>query len=292
MSDEEVTVEQIDRPPGSAEIENSSTPPVGQNGRTWISQASGFTYRTLRDVSRSWTVLAVAIGLPPIMYLLVTVTREFDPITKATFAIGIAVLGAMIASLTVFGSQLAVDLEADRFIAYRSMAVRPSADFAGRVAAGLLVAALALAFGLGVGILDGAPVGVISAASVAVSVTAFIALSLVFMAIAVPIVVAANNEQYAQFALSLIAVFGFMLSGYNGMLPSVAVFGESIVELLPNVLATRAIAARLVTAENMASVGFLGETGRLVPLVVYSVVAATFGVLLTRWQLYDKGIRQ
>lgn len=290
MSDNDATVNRLETTSRAVGMEDRSS--VKQKGRIWVAQASGFTYRTLRDVSRSWSVLAVAIGLPPIMYLLVTATRSFDPTTKGLFAVGIAVLGAMIASLTVFGSQLAVDLETDRFIAYRSMAVRPSADFAGRVVAGLVVAALALVFGLGVGVLDGAPVGVTGVLPVAVSLAAFLGLSVVFMAVAVPIVVAANNEQYAQFVLSLVAVFGFMLTGYNGMLSSVAVLNESMVGLLPNVLATRTIAVQLVTSENIASVGFAVERGRLVPLAVYSVGAAVLGVLLTRWQLYDRGVRR
>lgn len=290
MGDSDATATRLETTSSAVEVNDRSS--VKRQGRVWVAQASGFAYRTLRDVSRSWSVLAVAVGLPPIMYLLVTATRSFDPTTKGLFAVGIAVLGAMIASLTVFGSQLAVDLEADRFVAYRSMAVRPSADFAGRVAAGLVVAALALGFGLGVGVLDGAPVGVAGVLPVAVSLAAFLGLSVVFMAVAVPIVVAANNEQYAQFVLSLVAVFGFMLTGYNGMLTSVAVLDESVVGLLPNVLATRTIAAQLVTSENIASVGFAAERSRLVPLAVYSVGAAVFGVLLTRWQLYDRRLRR
>jgi ABC-2 type transport system permease protein len=182
-------------------------------------------------------------------------------------------------------------LEADRFVAYRSMAVHPSADFAGRVVAGLVVAALALIVGLGVGVLDSAPISVTGVLPVVVSLAAFLGLSVVFMAVAVPIVVAANNEQYAQFVLSLVAVFAFMLTGYNGMLSSVAVLSESISGFLPNVLATRTIAVQLVTSENITRVGFTVERGRLVPLVVYSIAAALLGVLLTRWQLYDRGIR-
>lgn len=290
MSDSDATVNRLETPSTAVETEDRSS--VKQKSRIWVAQASGFTYRTLRDVSRSWSVLAVAVGLPPIMYLLVSATRSFDPTTKGLFAVGIAVLGAMIASLTVFGSQLAVDLETDRFIAYRSMAVRPSADFAGRVAAGLVVAALALVFGLGVGVLDGAPVGVTGVLPVVVSLAAFLGLSVVSMAVAVPIVVAANNEQYAQFVLSLVAVFGFMLTGYNGMLSSVAVLTEPMVGALPNVLATRTMAVQLVTTENIASVGFVADYGRLVPLAVYSVGAAVLGVLLTRWQLYDRRIRR
>jgi len=171
------------------------------------------------------------------------------------------------------------------------MAVHPSADFAGRVVAGLVVAALALIVGLGVGVLDSAPISVTGVLPVVVSLAAFLGLSVVFMAVAVPIVVAANNEQYAQFVLSLVAVFAFMLTGYNGMLSSVAVLSESISGFLPNVLATRTIAVQLVTSENITRVGFTVERGRLVPLVVYSIAAALLGVLLTRWQLYDRGIR-
>ncbi len=271
-----------------AEADDRSPQSVRRSGRIWVRQASGFTYRTLRDVSRSWTVLAMAIGFPPVMYLLVTATRDLDSVTKGLLAGGIAVLGAMIASLTIFGSQLAVDLEADRFAAYRSMAVYPSADFAGRVAAGLIIAALALCFGLGVSVLDGAPVGVGGVLSVAVSAAGFVILSVVCMAVAVPIVVAANNEQYAQFTLSLVAVFGFMLTGYNGMLMEVAILDGSIARLLPNVLATRAMTAQLVTTEGVAGSGFV-PGGRLVPLLAYGVCATAFGVFITRWQLYDEG---
>lgn len=289
MSDSDAKVASLEKTSTETKMEDRSS--IEKQARIWVAQASGFTYHTLRDVSRSWSVLAVAVGLPPIMYLLVTATRSFDPTTKGLFAVGIAVLGAMIASLTVFGSQLAVDLEADRFVAYRSMAVRPSADFAGRVVAGLVVAALALVVGLGVGVLDSAPISVTGVLPVVVSLAAFLGLSVVFMAVAVPIVVAANNEQYAQFVLSLVAVFAFMLTGYNGMLSSVAVLSESISGFLPNVLATRTIAVQLVTSENITRVGFAAERGRLQPLVAYSIGAALLGVLLTRWQLYDKGIR-
>ena len=291
MRDSDATIDRAGTSPDTSNQSRRWVPSVGRSSRVWASQASGFAYRTLRDVSRSWSVLAVAIGLPPVMYLLVTATRQFDPATKGLFAVGIAVLGAMIASLTTFGSQLAVDLETDRFVAYRSMAVRPSADFAGRVVAGLVVAALALVFGLGVGVLDGAPLAVTGAWSAAASTVAFLGLSVVFMAVAVPVVVAANDEQYAQFVLSLVAVFGFMLTGYNGMMPSVGVLDGSISGLLPNVLGTRTIASQLVTTDGATAIGFFEESGRLAPLVGYGIVAGTVGVLLTRWQLYDRGMR-
>ena len=290
MTDGGVAVNDVGSDSEDVATGKSTAAPVERTGSVWASQAAGFTYRTLRDVARSWTVLGVAVGLPPVMYLLVTATREFDPTTKGLFAVGIAVLGAMIASLTVFGSQLAVDLEDDRFLAYRSMSVSPSADLAGRMMAGMMVAALALVFGLAVGILDGAPLGVGGVVPAVVSVTAFLGLSVVFMAAAIPIVVAANNEQYAQFALSLVAVFGFMLTGYNGMLPSVAILEESMVQLFPNALATRAIAVQLVTVEGMANVEFAGAESRLVTLAGYSVGAAVVGVLLARSQLYDRGL--
>ncbi|WP_162224273.1 hypothetical protein [Halorussus salinus] len=290
MSDRGTRVEDVGASSEELPSSECAAPPVERAGTVWVAQAAGFAYRTLRDVSRSWTVLGVAIGLPPMMYLLVTATRSFDPTTKGLFAVGIAALGAMIASLTVFGSQLAVDLEADRFRAYRSMAVSPSADLAGRMAASSTVAALALIFGLAVGILDGAPLGVGSVVQAATVVAALLGLSVVLMTAAIPIVVAANNEQYAQFALSLVAVFGFMLTGYNGMLPSVAILDQSVVQLFPNVLATRAMAVRLVTVEGVSAIDFVGTAGRLATLAVYSAGTAAVGTALARWQLYDKEV--
>lgn len=290
MNDGGGAVEDVGSASSESRTESRTATPAESTRGVWVEQAAGFTYRTLRDVARSWTVLGVAVGLPPTMYLLVTATREFGPATKGLFAVGIAVLGAMIASLTVFGSQLAVDLESDRFLAYRSMSVRPSADLAGRMAAGLAVAALALGFGLAVGLLDGAPLGVAGVVPAVVSVAAFVGLSVVFMTAAIPIVAAANNEQYAQFALSLVAVFAFMLTGYNGVMPSIAILDESVVQLFPNALATRAMATRLVTVEGALGVEFAGTTNRLATLAGYGVVAGVAGVLLARWQLYDRGL--
>lgn len=290
MNDGGATVDDAESAPSESRTDSRTATPVEPVRGVWLGQASAFTYRTLRDVARSWTVLGVAVGLPPTMYLLVTATREFDPATKGLFAVGIAVLGAMIASLTVFGSQLALDLEDDRFLAYRSLAVRPSADLAGRMAAGLAVAALALAFGLAVGVLDGAPIGVGGVVPAVVSLAAFLGLSVVFMAAAIPVVAAANNEQYAQFALSLIAVFAFMLTGYNGVMPSIAILDESVVQFAPNALATRAMATRLVAVEGALGVEFAGTANRLVPLAGYGVGAAAVGALLARWQLYDRGL--
>jgi ABC-2 type transport system permease protein len=269
--------------------EVSEAPSLADGDRgltTWFTQASAFTYRTLRDVSRSWTILGIAVGLPPVMYLLVTATREFSPTTKGLLTVGIAVLGAMIASLTVLGSQLAVDADADRFHAYRSMGVAPSADFAGRMVAGVVVAALALGVGLAVGALDGAPIGVSGVVPAVVTVGAFLGVTVVFASAAVPVTLAANDEQYAQFALSLIAVFAFVLSGYNGIMPSVAAFDESIVGLLPNALGTRAIALQLVTTDGVTIVQ---TDGWGVLLAGCGIAVAVVAALLVRTSWYDKG---
>jgi ABC-2 type transport system permease protein len=220
------------------------------------------------------------------MYLLVTATREFSPTTKGLLTVGIAVLGAMIASLTVLGSQLAVDADADRFHAYRSMGVAPSADFAGRMVAGVVVAALALGVGLAVGALDGAPIGVSGVVPAVVTVGAFLGVTVVFASAAVPVTLAANDEQYAQFALSLIAVFAFVLSGYNGIMPSVAAFDESIVGLLPNALGTRAIALQLVTTDGVTIVQ---TDGWGVLLAGCGIAVAVVAALLVRTSWYDKG---
>ncbi|MEZ3144192.1 ABC transporter permease [Halobaculum sp. MBLA0143] len=253
----------------------------------WLDQVGAFAYRTTRDVSRSWTVLGVAVGLPPVMYLLLTATREFPPTQKGLFAVGIAVLGATIASLTVFGSQLAVDADDRRFHAYRSMAVSPSADVVGRMLAGVGVAAVSLLVGLLVGVATGAPIGVAGVVPAVTAFGGFVGVSVVFASLAVPVVVAANDEQYAQFALSLIAVFAFMLTGYNGIVPSVAVLDEAVVRLLPNTLGTRAMALQLVTTDG---VEITQTDGWPALLAGYALAATGVAVALVRRGLYDRGV--
>lgn len=262
---------------------------VSEEGRAtvWVNQVGAFAYRTVRDVSRSWTVLGVAVGLPAVMYLLLTATREFSPTQKGILTVGIAVLGAMIASLTVFGSQLAVDADDERFQAYRAMVVSPSADLVGRMVAAVGVAAVSLLVGLSVGVASGAPLGISGVAPALAAFGGFVGVSVVFASAAVPVIMAANDEQYAQFALSLIAVFAFMLTGYNGVLPSVAVLDESIVRLLPNTLATRTMVLQFVTTDG---VGITQTDGWRVLLAGYGVVSTGAAVALVKVGLYDRGV--
>ena len=253
----------------------------------WIDQAGAFAVRTVRDVARSWTVLGTAVGLPAVMYLLLTATGDFSPTRTGTFAVGIAVLGAMISSLTVFGSQLAVDAEDKRFHAYRAMVVSPSADVVGRMVAAVGVAGVSLSVALLVGVASGAPIGVDGVVPALAAFGGLVGVSVVFAAAAVPVVVAANNERYAQFVLSLVAVFAFMLTGYNGILPSVAVLDESVVRLLPNALATRTMALQLVATDG---VGVTQTDGWAGLLAVYGLFSTGVVVLLVRVGLYDRGV--
>lgn len=253
----------------------------------WVDQVGAFAYRTARNVSRSWTVLGATVGLPAVMYLLLTATREFPPAQRGVLAVGIVVLGAMTASLTVFGSQLAVDADDRRFHAYRAMVVSPSADVVGRMVAAVGVAAVSLLVGLSVGWLSGAPIGVGGAVPALAAFCGLVGVSVVFAGAAVPVVMAATDEQYAQFALSLVAVFAFMLTGYNGVLPSVAVLDESVVGLLPNVLATRTMALQFVTTDG---VGLTQTDGWGVLLAGYGAVSTGVAVALVSVGLYDRGV--
>jgi ABC-2 type transport system permease protein len=134
---------------------------------------------------------------------------------------------------------------------------------------------------------SGAPLGVSGVIPALAAFGGFVGVSVVFASAAVPVIMAANDEQYAQFALSLIAVFAFMLTGYNGVLPSVAVLDESIVRLLPNTLATRTMALQFVTTDG---VGITQTDGWGVLLAGYSVVSTGTAVVLVKVGLYDRGM--
>lgn len=82
MSDDNTVVDAVRSASDESATQGSTTAPVERSSSVWIAQAAGFMLRTLWDVVRSWTVLGVALGLSPVMYLLVTATRKFDPVTK------------------------------------------------------------------------------------------------------------------------------------------------------------------------------------------------------------------
>jgi len=260
--------------------------------RGWLRQVRAFTERSLREVRNSWTMLLTVVAFPAGLQLFYGYQWDGAPETLlASTAIGTGVFGAMYICLYIFGYQLAGDLEHQRYRAYRSMPVSPSADLVGRMCSGLLLATVAFILTLAAGVLTGATFGLQSMASVPIVIGAFTLTCLIWMVFALPFIVYAKNERVAEYAVPLLALFGYMFTGLNGTDTSFSPIDGEVLNYLPNTLPTRLLMYHLVPEASWEESGAVPPelpTGIefLAVLGGYGVVALLVGTLIVTSVLY------
>lgn len=268
----------------------------------WADQARAFATRYLRELVRNKAVLFWTIVFPVGFYLL-TITIFMDtseipegaiPYVKSGTAITYGTFGAIIAALNSFGQQLAMDLEDERYRLYRALPVAPSADLFGRMAAGTVLAGVAMLVVLAVAVFTGGTFTLASGASIPVVTVAFVAFAVFWMAVAVLITTAVRDTRYASIITVSLALALYFLTGYNGGDPSV--FGGPDVWLnwLPNTLPTRLIVAEIAAAPaEFAEPGTLEAPDRVVGTITtlgYGVVAVLVAAVGMRRLIYRRGV--
>ncbi|WP_255169079.1 ABC transporter permease [Natrononativus amylolyticus] len=265
------------------------------SSRVHLRQAAAFTERSLREVGNSWTMLLTIVALAPGMQLLYTSQGGgMSPATIASWAIGTGVFGAIYVCLYVFGYQLSSDLEDRRYAAYRSMPISPVAELSGRMLAGLALAATTFALTLGAGAATGGSFGLRGLESVPVVVLAFALTCAVWMIVAVPFVVYAKNERVAEYAVPLIAIAGYILTGFNGVVAEMSFVDGDALNYLPNTLPTRVLVYHLVPDADWTAIGAAPPAAPAGPeyvalLVIYAAVALAIGAVLFNRVLYERG---
>lgn len=268
---------------------------AGVEWRVWLEQAGAFTRRNLQEVRNSGIMLLWVLAFPAIMYLLqATQGAETSAMADASVSIGTGVLGSMFVCLYLFGNQLATDLEDQRYVAYRSMPVSPSAELTGRMAAGLVLAAGAFTATIVAGLATGASYGLRGPESIPIVLVAGALTCLIWMVVAIPFVVVAGNERVASMTTTLVAVGAFVLTGLNGTVPAQSPIDGPVLNYLPNTLPTRLLVYHLVPAENWTELGVAPPampTGPafLALLAAYAVLATVAGTVLVNRMLYDQG---
>ena len=289
----------------------STTVPDATPGRasgfaTWRAQALAFARRSVRELFRNRPVLFWSVAFPVGFYLL-TITVFVDtsavpadavPYVKAGTAVSYGMFGAIIASLNAFGQQLAVDLERDRYRLYRSLPLAPSADLAGRMVAGVALAALALVAALGTAILTGATFSLRAATSLPVIAVAFVTFAVVWMVAAVLIATVVRESRYASIITVSIALAAYFLTGYNGGDPAAFQGPHVLLNWLPNTLASRLVTHHLVVVPgDLAAAGATGSSlpvpGDAFGLAVLggtALVSLVVGVAVLRRGIYKQGV--
>lgn len=279
----------LDSPADSTWDKNSLDNPPS----IWLNQVRAFAGRSLREVVNSWMLLGTAIGLPATMYLIPFIGGgEFPPVSRATMSIGTGIFGAMLTCLYVFGNLFVIDIEDRRYAAYRAMPISPSADLAGRMSAALVVAAAAFLSPLIVGVLTGASYRLQGGESIPIILAAGVLSCVFWMVLAIPIVVIAENERYAEWATTSVAIAAVVLTGFNGVTTDISLIKGTTLNYLPNTLPTRLIAYHLVEGD-VAAAGLIPPQLPAAPeylliLLAYAAVAVAFGTLVLNKLLYYK----
>lgn len=289
------------------EIMSVNTDTTGDRRR--IRQVHSFFTRHLLEITRNRTALFWSFGFPTLFYLMtITVFIDLDQVPSAVepavmgiVAIGYGVFGAVIVCLNAFGQQLADDIEQRRYSAFRALPLSPSADFIGRSCASILMAAIAFCFVLVVSVLTGASYSLSSLSALPIVVGAFLLSSLIWIVLALFIAVIATNGQYVNIISLSIALISYFGTGFNGTAPSSFAGDLSLLNYLPNSLATRVLSYHMVEIDPEPADGAPWEAAGMVPpempvgpdylglLALYAVVFLTAGLLAMRYSMYKRG---
>jgi ABC-2 type transport system permease protein len=266
---------------------------------SWTRQVKTFTLRSLREQSRSPVGLFFSLVFPILIYL--QTTRLSAPLFaqssstwsgagKATMAISMGLFGAFFVSVVVFVSPLSADLTEKRYRKLRSLPIAPSADLVGRFLGGVVLAAVAFVFMLGVGLLDGATftLRLLSVPAVAGSLVLFCAIG---MAVATVVAIVVSRPEYITAITSMGLFVLFFLTGSNGIAPgSLPATLRNVLNYVPNALATRIQIYYLIdprTHSQLTPPALPGDPLYLGLLVVYAVGFIAVAAAVMRRSVYE-----
>ncbi|QCC52502.1 ABC transporter permease [Halapricum salinum] len=268
--------------------------------RHWIAQAKSFFERYARELFRNKTVLFWSIAFPVGFYLL-TIT-VFVPVEEipanerpyifAATAISYGTFGAIIVCLSSFGQQLAADLEADRYKQFRALPIAPTADMAGRMLAGLLLATVSFLAVVVVSLGTGASYTLRSIASVPIAMLAFVGFAVIWMVLAMAVASAITDERYAALLTVAVALLAYMLTGYNGTDPGSYTGPDVLLNYLPNTLPSRVLVYQFVDApaSSLAPPALPSTIWSVGTLTLYTALALGVGIVVVRTRIYGTGV--
>jgi len=266
----------------------------------WVAQARSFFERYARELFRNKTVLFWSIAFPVGFYLL-TITvfvpveeipADERPYIFAATAISYGTFGAIIVCLSSFGQQLAADLEADRYKQFRALPIAPTADMAGRMLAGILLAAVSFLAVVVVSLGTGASYTLRSFVSIPIAMLAFVGFAVVWMVLAMLVASVLTDERYAALITVAVALLAYMLTGYNGTDPGSYTGPDILLNYLPNTLPSRVLVYQFVDvpASTLAP-PTLASTGWSVgTIILYTALSLAVGIAVVRTRIYKKGV--
>jgi len=175
---------------------------------------------------------------------------------KGATAVSLGLFGVLTVTLVAFASGLSRDLTEKRYRKFRSLPIAPSADFAGRYLAGVVVAAISYLIVLITGSVDGANYTLQGIGSLPVVTGSFVLFSLFGVSVAVVVTRVVSDSEFVVGITNAILLVSFFLTGYNGMTPTVLPEDTRwLVNIAPNSLASRLQAWHLTDTPKTAPEG-------------------------------------
>lgn len=291
MTEPEPTVARSKRGEPSFRASSETTSHAG--GTAWPRQTRAFAVRTLRELFRNRATLVWGLAAPAFFFLVFGVLLGDPGIQRGANAVVFGVFGAFSVSLVIFATALSADLKAKRYRKLRSLPVSPTADLLGRFTGGLVLALVSFALVLGVGVAADGTLAIRSAVSVPVVLGALVLFCLLAMGAAVLVASVLDDGEYVVGVTNMLTLSLFFLTGYNGLLPSMAPgpLGE-LVNVLPNSLATRLAVYHLVPVGSGAGTPLVPPalpTGLESALLLggYAVAGVVLGSVVMRRRIYD-----
>lgn len=208
----------------------------------WFEQVGAFAKRHLRVTVQNKIAVALLVGWPMLWFGLTLWLFVEDPEASAIASIGIGygLFGALTATLAVFAGEFARDLQRDRYAKFRALPHAPSADLAGRFAAGTVVGSASYLVTLAAAyVAGGAFEGWLYPTVWVPILLTLIAFCLIATSLAILIGSVLPKPEYMTVLAVVVALAAFFLTGQNGMVPQMIVGDGQYVNWLPNSLATR-----------------------------------------------------
>lgn len=296
----------MSQPPEDSHTTVERTAASYRSERNWLTQTKAFALRNLRAMLRTKATIIWGFGFPAFWYLLTSLLFLPDAEDiggaatladiKGATAVSLGLFGVLTVTLVAFASGLSRDLTEKRYRKLRSLPISPTADFAGRYVAGVIVAAISYALVLVVGLLDGANYALQGLGSIPIVVGSLLLFSLFGVSVAVVVTQLVNDSEFVVGITNAILLVSFFLTGYNGMTPTLLPEDTRwLVNVVPNSLASRLQAWHMTDTPKTAPPGV--ESAGFVPpslpveLPYLALLAAWAAVLaVTAAYLMDRAV--
>ncbi|WP_436343433.1 ABC transporter permease [Natronorubrum sp. FCH18a] len=225
----------------------------------WTGQARAFTRRHVQQLRRNKLIVFLAVGWPVAWYFLTMaffiegVPAGDLPYVKASQGITYGLFGAFTVTIAVFAGEFARDLEGDRYRKLRAMPVSPTADLAGRFAAGTALGGCSYLVTILAAAAHGGSfeVGQLHAIQFVILALSFVLFCTIAMALALLLALVITKPEHMTTISVVVVLMAFYLTGFNGTVPSLIGSDPAFVNYLPNSLATRMQIAAWAGTENV-----------------------------------------